>query len=196
MQGFLCFLLHQLGRQMMLRASASRLSAPLLRTRNVRCVRRIVLTRTMASLQKTSYGQDERIPAWIGGPAERPAVIVLQVHEHSYNSQEYIAMHHVPSCSPFQGKTVELASEGSIKLGDALWRSEDLPGVKELCGAFGQLQNRHELLLFQGICCRQGATTAIARVELRVPITPAGHFTNYINHIIDVACAGVVGRDT
>ena len=64
---------------MMLRASASRLSTPLQGARNVGCVRRTVLTRTMASLQKTSYGQDERIPAWIGGPAERPAVIVLQV---------------------------------------------------------------------------------------------------------------------
>ena len=68
---------------MMLRASASRLSEPVLRTGSVRCVRRTVLTRTMASLQKTSYGQDERIPAWIGGPAERPAVIVLQVYWHS-----------------------------------------------------------------------------------------------------------------
>ncbi len=36
------------------------------------------LTRTMASLQKTSYGQHERIPGYIGGPADRPAVIVLQ----------------------------------------------------------------------------------------------------------------------
>ena len=66
---------------MMLRASASRLSTPLQGARNVGCVRQTVLTRTMASLQKTSYGQDKRIPAWIGGPAERPAVIVLQVQK-------------------------------------------------------------------------------------------------------------------
>ena len=43
-----------------------------------------MLTRTMASLQKISYGQHESIPGWIGGPAERPAVIVLQVLETSH----------------------------------------------------------------------------------------------------------------
>ncbi|KAK9839656.1 hypothetical protein WJX81_003894 [Elliptochloris bilobata] len=32
----------------------------------------------MASLDKTSFGQNERLPGWIGGPAERPAIIVLQ----------------------------------------------------------------------------------------------------------------------
>lgn len=66
---------------MMLRA---RLSEPLLRTRQLTYVRSSVLTRTMGSLQKTSYGQHERIPGWIGGPAERPAIIFLQVFENSH----------------------------------------------------------------------------------------------------------------
>ena len=62
--------------------SAAHLSRFVLRSScSTRRVRKTPVHRTMATLQKTSYGDNERIPGFIGGPSDRPAVIVLQVSQ-------------------------------------------------------------------------------------------------------------------